>query len=80
LDVVLGQDLESFGTDLQSLPNPFLEYNGPCTVLDQFLNVGGLNAGKVTCTRLTPIPFPCAAGKNLSILKGRMALDLYAAP
>ena len=49
-------------------------------MLDQFLNVGGLNAGNMTCTRLTPIPFPCAAGKNLNILKGRMALDLYAAP
>jgi hypothetical protein len=39
----------------------------------QFLNVGRLNAGHMTCARLPPVPFPCAAGKDLSVLKGQMA-------
>src|SRR6516164_6772187 len=30
--------------------------------------------------RLTPVPFPRAAGKDLGVLKRWMALDLYVAP
>jgi hypothetical protein len=80
LDAVLGQKLQGIGTDLQSPPDPFREHNGPCAVFDQLLNVGGLNARYMACARLTPVPLPCAAGKDLGILKRRMAFNLYVAP
>jgi hypothetical protein len=44
------------------------------------LNIGGLNARHVAGARLTPVPLPCATGKNLGVLKRWMALDLYVAP
>ena len=49
-------------------------------MLDQFLDVGGLNTGNVTCARFTPIPFPCTAGKDFGVLEGRIVLDLYVTP
>jgi hypothetical protein len=49
-------------------------------VLNQLLNVGWLNARHMACARLAPVPLPCAAGKDLGVLEGRIALDLYVAP
>src|SRR5262249_19605700 len=34
----------------------------------------------MTSARLTPVPLPCAARKDLGILKRRMAFNLYVAP
>src|SRR5262249_50948131 len=49
-------------------------------VLNQFSNIGGLNARHMARARLTPVPLPRAARKDLGILKSWMALDLYVAP
>jgi hypothetical protein len=46
-------------------------------VLNQFSNVGWLNARYMAGAGLTPVPFPCATGKDLGVLKRWMALDLY---
>jgi hypothetical protein len=80
LDAVLGQNVQGFGTDLQPFPDASRKHHGLCAVLDQFLNVNGLNARHMACSRLAPVPLPGAAGKNLGVLEGRMAFDLYVAP
>jgi hypothetical protein len=65
----LSQHFEGFGADLEALLDAFREDDCRRSVIEEFLDVRGLNTGDMTSPGFIPVPFPRAAGKQLRVLE-----------
>jgi hypothetical protein len=56
VDLPFRQEIECLARDMKALRHSTREDDRFCTVIQQFLHVGNLNAGAVTRSRLAPVP------------------------
>lgn len=80
-DLPFFQEIQSLGRNLKTFVHSPGENNNSGTVIEQFLDVSRLNARNMIGTRVPPVPFSRAAGKNLRVLIGLgFSLDIEPSP
>ena len=65
-----------FGADLQGLEDALGKHHHLGPVLEEFLDIGGLNPGAVAGAGLLPVPLAHAARPELRVLEAAPAFDL----
>jgi len=81
VDLPFRQEIECLARDMKALRHSTREDDHFCTVIQQFLHVGNLNAGAVTSSCLAPVPLARTAGKKFCVfVRFGFALDLEPAP
>lgn len=70
---------EGFGHGVEGEVYAAGEDDDLCAVVDEFLDVGGLDAGLVAGSGLVPVPGAHAAGVEFGVFEG-LAVDFEAAP
>jgi hypothetical protein len=74
------QHFEGFGADLEALLDASREDDCRRSVVEEFLDVRGLNAWDMTSPGFIPVPFSRAAGKQLRVLERTPVLDFQVTP
>ena len=75
------QIIQRLTRNVKALGHSTGEHNDSSAIIEQFLYIGYLNTGSVTCLCLAPIPFARATGEKLCIfVRLVFALGLESAP
>jgi hypothetical protein len=74
------EKLQGFGADLEGLEDALGKHHHLGPMLEEFLDVGGLDPGAVAGAGLLPVPRAPAARPELRVLEAAPAFDLDATP